>query len=295
MLVGYVYRRLLKSISPRYFLVNIRTFSIYTDELPQAVKSGRITHYDVLQVPRNANTHEIKQAYLKLVKIHHPDANIHKCSPAVFIAIKDAHDILTDTSRRKTYDISLTSTPQQQKVTPTVRPRAAQGAGYEYMDEEAYDQQRWERYSRYVRGERADDDDRYLSFKTMCALSISAATVFGMTLFANEMFNRFKDIGTEDDDDDLYISDMQQQRLVKAYYNPVSKKWERILDPFVAPSPSVLLQHYRDAEHDEIDDQAFEKALPKQEFIVLDMPFSQTHRPTLLWDKRSSQVVVFRE
>lgn len=68
--------------------------------------------YDVLGVPPTADKHAIKKAYLRLVKLYHPD----KCKDADsinrFNDVKTAYDVLSNNQKRQQYD-KLTS---EQKV-----------------------------------------------------------------------------------------------------------------------------------------------------------------------------------
>jgi DnaJ-class molecular chaperone len=59
--------------------------------------------YEVLGVDRKADTDEIRAAYKRLAKEHHPDrgGNAEK-----FKEIQEAHEILTDDSRRRMYDMT---------------------------------------------------------------------------------------------------------------------------------------------------------------------------------------------
>lgn len=57
--------------------------------------------YDRLGVPRTATTTEIKKAYLKLARTHHPDKG---GDPEKFKEIAHANEILTDEVRRRRYD-----------------------------------------------------------------------------------------------------------------------------------------------------------------------------------------------
>jgi molecular chaperone DnaJ len=62
-------------------------------------------YYRVLGVPEAATADEIKKAYRKLAKKHHPDANPgNKASEARFKEISEAHSILSDPVKRKQYD-----------------------------------------------------------------------------------------------------------------------------------------------------------------------------------------------
>src|SRR5437588_1191975 len=61
--------------------------------------------YAVLGVGRNATADEIKKAYRKLARKHHPDLNPgNKQAEERFKQISVAHDVLTDSQKRKLYD-----------------------------------------------------------------------------------------------------------------------------------------------------------------------------------------------
>lgn len=62
-------------------------------------------YYEVLGVPRSASQDEIKKAYRRLAKKHHPDVNKNdKKSEEKFKEISQAYDVLGDETKRKTYD-----------------------------------------------------------------------------------------------------------------------------------------------------------------------------------------------
>ena len=58
--------------------------------------------YDTLGVPKNASADEIKRAYRKLAREHHPDAS--GGDEARFKEIQGAYDVLSDPEKRKAYD-----------------------------------------------------------------------------------------------------------------------------------------------------------------------------------------------
>ena len=61
--------------------------------------------YQVLGVPDSANQADIKKAYRRLAKQHHPDANPNNPRAAErFKEISEAHSVLSDTEKRKQYD-----------------------------------------------------------------------------------------------------------------------------------------------------------------------------------------------
>src|SRR5919199_2470142 len=62
-------------------------------------------YYAVLGVPRNASEKDIKTAYRKLARKHHPDVNPgDKRAEAMFKEIGEAYAVLSDPEKRKKYD-----------------------------------------------------------------------------------------------------------------------------------------------------------------------------------------------
>lgn len=67
-------------------------------------------NYDVLGVPDNASTEEIKRAYSRLVKSYHPDrigaagSETRKKAERVFARITEAYQVLVDEDSRRRYD-----------------------------------------------------------------------------------------------------------------------------------------------------------------------------------------------
>lgn len=63
-------------------------------------------YYQVLGVAEKAGADEIKKAYRRLAKQHHPDANPNNPSAAErFKQISEAHAVLSDPEKRKQYDM----------------------------------------------------------------------------------------------------------------------------------------------------------------------------------------------
>ena len=62
-------------------------------------------YYDVLEIDRNASQDEIKKAYRRLAKKHHPDTNPDKKTEGEkFKEISEAYEILADPDKRSNYD-----------------------------------------------------------------------------------------------------------------------------------------------------------------------------------------------
>jgi len=62
-------------------------------------------YYKTLGVPKNASEDDIKKAYRKLARKHHPDLNPGNAeAEAKFKEITEAHEVLSDKEKRKNYD-----------------------------------------------------------------------------------------------------------------------------------------------------------------------------------------------
>jgi len=62
-------------------------------------------YYSILGVNRNASEKEIKQAFRRLARKHHPDVNPgDKTAEERFKQISEAYEVLSDTEKRKKYD-----------------------------------------------------------------------------------------------------------------------------------------------------------------------------------------------
>jgi molecular chaperone DnaJ len=69
--------------------------------------------YATLGVSRGASAEEIKKAYRKLARLHHPDANPgDEAAEERFKEVQNAYDILSDTEKRKQYDTFGAAGPQ---------------------------------------------------------------------------------------------------------------------------------------------------------------------------------------
>src|SRR3954469_10582411 len=64
-----------------------------------------VDYYKVLGINKNATTDDIKSAYRKLARKHHPDLNPNdKEAQKTFQQLNEANEVLSDPEKRKKYD-----------------------------------------------------------------------------------------------------------------------------------------------------------------------------------------------
>src|SRR4030042_687322 len=77
----------------------------YNERSNQGTEMPGKDYYQILGVARNASDKEIKQAYRRLARKHHPDLNPgDKSAEARFKEINAAHEVLSNPEKRKKYD-----------------------------------------------------------------------------------------------------------------------------------------------------------------------------------------------
>jgi DnaJ-class molecular chaperone len=97
--------------------------------------------YEILGVGKKASAAEIKAAYRKLAKTHHPDLNPGKASEARFREIGAAYGLLSDAEKRASFDrgeIDMAGQPRQQEF---YRDQAAGASGRKYREQPRWDPQ----------------------------------------------------------------------------------------------------------------------------------------------------------
>src|SRR5260370_38945564 len=91
-------------------------------------------YYKTLGVPRNASEADIKSAYRKLARKHHPDVNPNnKDAEVKFKEINEAYQVISDPEKRKKYDElgadSERGASQAEMLRRYARQQSAAGAG----------------------------------------------------------------------------------------------------------------------------------------------------------------------
>ena len=83
---------------------------------------GQVDYYAVLGVPRDASAPEIRRAYRRVARRHHPDLNPDPSGAEQFGAAARAYEVLGDPAARARYDQRLLRNPVPRGRPPS-RPR----------------------------------------------------------------------------------------------------------------------------------------------------------------------------
>ncbi len=87
-----------------------------------------MTHYEVLGIRSDASGGEVRDAYRRLARSHHPDraaSAVDRSAPVSMPDINEAYRVLNDPARRAVYDASLRSGGDVAAPPTTVRPESA--------------------------------------------------------------------------------------------------------------------------------------------------------------------------
>src|ERR671933_764812 len=87
-------------------------------------------YYSTLGVSKTASDKELKQAYRKLARKHHPDVNPgDKAAEAKFKEINEANEVLSDPDKRRKYDELGANWRMYEQAGAGPRPGGGGGAG----------------------------------------------------------------------------------------------------------------------------------------------------------------------
>lgn len=79
-----------------------------------------MNYYDILGLHKNATKKQIKKAYKKLSMMYHPDKNKH--GTEMFKEINEAHQVLSDETKRRDYDLKMNDDFVKPHETPVENP-----------------------------------------------------------------------------------------------------------------------------------------------------------------------------
>src|SRR4051794_14760591 len=87
-------------------------------------------YYELLGVPPDADTEEIRRAYRKLARENHPDINKDPAAEDRFKEISEAYELLRDEERRRRYDRLSRDRRSGQDLSGAEGFRGASGNGF---------------------------------------------------------------------------------------------------------------------------------------------------------------------
>jgi molecular chaperone DnaJ len=144
-----------------------------------------VNHYQTLEIERQATQQEIKQAYRRLAKCFHPDANNELASDKKIVEINAAYEILGDPQRRCSYDRQL-------------RSGCSEDSYNFYNKRQQRTAQAQDRYNRH-RQSAKDEDDRQL--KWLKEIYVPINTAIGHIL--NPLEAEIENLSADPFDDEL--------------------------------------------------------------------------------------------
>lgn len=105
---------------------------------------GFMCHYKTLGIARSASKEAVRKAYLQLAKKYHPDINKAPTANAMFQKIQEAYSVLSDESKKLTYDATLSG--QSSSASSSTGGQSRQQSEYA---QRPYNEQRPPRYEEY--------------------------------------------------------------------------------------------------------------------------------------------------
>ena len=107
------------------------------EAIREALDNPDSTHYDILDVPRNASQADIATAYRRLALIYHPDVDKSPGATRRFQRINAANQALSDPQSRSTYDVETRGRDQSRRASQEAARREEARRAAERAREEA--------------------------------------------------------------------------------------------------------------------------------------------------------------
>jgi len=109
-------------------------------------------YYQRLGVSEKATAEEIKAAYFRLSKLHHPDVNQSDQASAIFLKLREAYDVLGNAQKRIEYDKSQ-NIHKKYKIVRDVNPPGERKVKNEQKERQRKERQRKERERQWPKDE----------------------------------------------------------------------------------------------------------------------------------------------
>ncbi len=122
---------------------------------PTAKSAPSLTHYQLLEVPSNATSAEIKQSFRRLAKIYHPDRHTNSTQQTQFLKkfqiISAAYEVLSDDHQRRVYDQTLRYGPASSQSGSQARADRTEAAQQQYRKARQQDPKREETLEEWLK------------------------------------------------------------------------------------------------------------------------------------------------
>ena len=200
------------------------------------------SHYEILDVSRNASSEEIRQAFISLSKTWHPDTDTNDPTRhQKFVKINEAYSVLSKPLSRRDYDLSLNA---EKYVSRQMSAAASRTYGYGGYSQHAgpYYHHRGHVYDEsYWTGETHTASNSRLTSLLNFYLLIGCATLATVSIIMHYVYNYIpnpkhhhlrKNISPEDVEKHDFIMQSEQDG-VTVYYYAVPKKGSKKFDVVV--------------------------------------------------------------
>lgn len=155
------------------------------------------TYYDILGVLSNASDEQIKAAFRRLAKLYHPDKNPN--GKDQFEEILNAYEVLSDSARRRQYDLRLQSGASSSSATAKrkAQTKATQKNGNiseEELKRRQYYQEHYKKeYQQYVKNQVVSDNKKkYNEYKYILFAAPLAVALFMLVMNGLESGSKTK-------------------------------------------------------------------------------------------------------
>ncbi len=200
------------------------------------------TFYEILGISRLCKPEEVRSAYISLAKKYHPDSTessdllIQSDFHNKFREVQEAYSTLSNPWKRTLYDQDL-------QFRNNVIVSSGDLTWRENFNLETPEARiaRRQRYDRYAKGERNDMPPQQLTTRgSLLGLVLGGTFLTWICAKAPEWFGGQGELTYHDP-----VTDDHSVPLVESFFNPITRKWERLMEDQIAPTFPELLQQYK--------------------------------------------------
>lgn len=227
------------------------------------------TFYEILELSRLCKPEEVRTAYISLAKKYHPDSASESVNSSLvqselhtkFREVQEAYATLSNPWKRTLYDQDL-------QFRNNVIVSSGDMTWRENFNLETPEARiaRRQRYTRYAKGERNDMPPQSLTTRgSLIGLVLGGAFLTWICAKAPEWFGGQGELTYHDP-----VTDDHSVPLVNSFFNPITRKWERLKDGQTAPTFPELLQQYKKLSPRLIDRWEYEQRQMKNDPSAID-------------------------